>query len=172
MMKRSASEILRSLEARLDRLEKVGYGPYLMNQYYTDQYSRSEQRREERAEERRKKIEGPDTNEFLYGVGGELELDMLHSGKRFSLRVYFSERTRVSDRALVSHLNRESIVNDFELVRGKIEITSRHYPDFPKIFDFKLDPDSNSAIIYSGRIYDFDDSDWRSWAMQSRKIDQ
>lgn len=149
-MRRTASEVIRHLEMRVARLERQA-GP--ADQYYLDQYSRQEQERGEKSEAKRRKMEGPSAEEMLYGLMASeygMEIDMLSSGGNASIKVPVPSFAMNDEDALVSYLNLKAKSYVFGIHRNKI--TVKYKPEkFTLSFDYKLDRNSGSVVIYSGR---------------------
>lgn len=145
-MRRTASEVLRTLESRIARLERQA-DPYL------DQYSQSEQARDERADERRRKMQGPSHAEMLYGVMAseyKMDIDMLDSAGNASIKIPIPPYAMKDEDALASYLTLKADDHFFRPSRKGISITKKSESKFTLAFSYKLDR-SGFVVIYYGR---------------------
>lgn len=148
---KTSSGIIRNLELRVARLERQAGS---IDDHALEQYSRSQQLRDERAESRRRKIKGPSSEEMLYNVMAaeyKMNIDMLSSGGNASIKIPINSFALRDADNLIAYLNLKANGHVFGISRDKITITSKHEKKFTLAFDYKLDQDSESVVIYSGR---------------------
>ena len=150
-MRNSDSETLRNLEIRLARLEKQAGR---IDDYYLDQYSQSQQSRDERSEARQRKVEGPGPEEFLYGIVAQHNhTHMLSSRGYASIKVPINSFAMRDEDNLISYLNLKIDTHIFKIYRNKIMITYKFERKFTLAFDYKLDRNSESVVLYHGRSF-------------------
>jgi len=148
---KTASKVLKNLEMRTIRLERYASR---IDDYYLDQYSQSQQRRDERSEERRRKVEGPGHEEFLSGIEAQhRDIDMLSSGFGASIKVPINSFAMQDEDNLISVLNLKVDTHIFGLHRDKITVKDKFDRKFTLAFDYKLDRNSVSVVIYHGRSF-------------------
>lgn len=147
-MRRSATEVIRSLEMRIARLERQS-GP--LDSYYLDQHSRHEQERDERYWEKRRKIDGPGHEEMLAGLVHHRDVDMLSSGGKGSIKIPIPTFAMKDADNLIGFLNLKIEDHTFDFSRGKITITNKFERKFTLAFDYKFD--RKSVVIYHGKSF-------------------